>query len=294
MSEIIIRTASSEDRAAVLAFCQQTWEWGDYIEQTWDEWLQDTQGRLLVAERDGQPVGILHLHMVSQSNAWVQGLRVDPHYRRQGIALALHEAAALEAMHRGANYLRLTVEHGNIPSTRLVEHLHMRPVGSYRLYSALPTPPQQKARPTARPRIATTSDTDAIIDYLNTSSIFPLVGGLYYVRWMAQPIEAAWLEERIQAQQVYLLQRWEQIDGIAIAEVRQDHGKQDLSVGYIDGGAIEAISLIAYDLRRRLNEMELKRVSIYAPDMVLVQDAFDGAEYEPVSPPYTTYEQGLF
>jgi GNAT superfamily N-acetyltransferase len=296
MPENTIRPARSEDRDAVFAFCQQTWEWGDYIERIWDEWLDDPQGQLFVAtsvNSHEQPIGIMHLHMVSENDAWAQGLRVDPNYRRQGIARALHETVTIEAMRRGASYLRLTIETDNLPSINLVEQLHMRPIGSYRLYTAPPLP-AQKALPRQRPQLATIEELDEIIEYLNTSSIFPLVGGVYYAKWRAQPITAEWLEERIQAQQVYMLRRWEQIDGLAIAEMRQENGEQTLSVGYIDGTTIEAISFIAYDLRRRLHEMELDRVHIYAPDMVLAQDAFDGAEYEAGSPIYNTYERGLF
>ena len=32
MPQVEIRPARSEDREAVLAFCVETWKWGDYIE----------------------------------------------------------------------------------------------------------------------------------------------------------------------------------------------------------------------------------------------------------------------
>ncbi len=58
MPQIEIRPARSEDREAVLAFSSHTWDWGDYIEYVWDEWLHDPQGMLFVATSDGQPVGV--------------------------------------------------------------------------------------------------------------------------------------------------------------------------------------------------------------------------------------------
>src|SRR5213082_2789620 len=63
MPALEIRPAQPEDREAVLAFCQHTWEWGDYIAFVWDEWLHDKQGVLFVATFDNQPVGIAHLQM---------------------------------------------------------------------------------------------------------------------------------------------------------------------------------------------------------------------------------------
>src|SRR5690242_13725158 len=109
MAYIEVRPARPEDREAVLAFCRNTWEWGDYIEHVWDEWLTDPDGRLFVATVDGRPAGISHLAMVTKTDAWLEGLRVDPQFRQQGLARALDDAVLLEAMQRGAKYARLTI-----------------------------------------------------------------------------------------------------------------------------------------------------------------------------------------
>src|SRR5689334_19752757 len=93
MAHIEIRPAREEDRAAVLAFCAQTWDWGDYIEYVWDEWLRDAQGALLVATSDGTPVGITHMRILTSQEVWLEGMRVDPAYRNQGIAKALNGAS---------------------------------------------------------------------------------------------------------------------------------------------------------------------------------------------------------
>jgi hypothetical protein len=44
LSPARIRRATAGDRAAVLAFCQDTFSWGDYIDQEWDDWLGDPTG----------------------------------------------------------------------------------------------------------------------------------------------------------------------------------------------------------------------------------------------------------
>lgn len=92
MAYIDVRPARPEDREAVLAFCRNTWEWGDYIDQTWDEWLRNPAGRLFVATVEERPAGIVHLDMLTTIDAWLEGLRVDPQYRQQGLARALYEA----------------------------------------------------------------------------------------------------------------------------------------------------------------------------------------------------------
>ena len=293
MAYIEVRAARAEDRAAVLAFCEHTWEWGDYIERAWDGWLSDSAGRLLVATANEKPVGVVHLQMLTESDAWLEGLRVDPTQRQQGIGRALNEAAMAEAMNRGATYIRLATEATNTASIQLARSLHMRQVGAFTLYSATPLliPPRRAVQETTQ--IATLDDMDEIIDYLNVSNVFPLVGGLYYVKFAARPITAELLEQKITQQNIYLLRRWDRLDGLAIAEQREEQQEQRLSIGYIDGMTIEAISLIAHDLRRRAAIMELEKIRAYTPDLVLVHDAFSGVEYEASGSIFCTYERGL-
>ena len=294
MAHIEVRTAQVQDRPVILAFCEHTWEWGDYIERAWDGWFNDPSGKLLVATADEHPVGVVHLQILTDSDAWIEGLRVDPAQRQQGIGRALNEAAMAEAMNQGAAYIRLATEAINTASIQLARSLHMRQVGAFALYTATPilTPPRRSMQETTT-QVATLDDLDTIIDYLNVSNVFPLTGGLYYVKFTAYPITAELLEKKIEEQSVYLLRRWDRLDGLAIAEQREEQQEQRLSIGYIDGMTIEAVSLIAYDLRRRAAALELEKVRAYAPDLVLVHDSFGGVEYETNGSIFWTYERSL-
>jgi GNAT superfamily N-acetyltransferase len=294
MPQIEVRPAQPDDRDAVFAFCANTWEWGDYIEYVWDEWLRNPDGLLLVAIVDGRPVGITHLQMLTKTDAWLEGLRVAPEYRHQGLAKALDEAALVEAMRRGATYARLAIDSRNTRSIEITERGHMRRIGAFAFYLALPLASVEERRAVReRAQLATTADLNEIIDYLNVSSIFPVVGGVYYMGWKAYPITAELLETKIAAQHVYLLRRWDRLDGLAIAEPDTRFDEPRLSLGYIDGPAVESISLLAYDLRRRLTEMGLPGMQAYVPDMVMVRDALSGIEYEWDGSVFYTYERGL-
>jgi RimJ/RimL family protein N-acetyltransferase len=287
-----IRPARPEDREAVLAFCKDTWSWGDYIAYQWDNWLHNPDGRLFVATSDGQPVGIVNICMLTPTDAWLQGLRVAPQFRQQGLAAELNNAALLEAMQRGAKYARLLIESDNTASIRTANRLFMRQVASFSLLTATPQlNPQLSSED--KTQLATLADLDEIIDYLNASNIFPLAGGLYYVNWTAYPITAGLLEAKIKAQQVYLLRRWQRLDGLAIAEVCMERLGKQLSIGYIDGTAIEPISLIAYDLRRQLPELGADSIRAYIPDILLLRDALSGVEYNWDGNLFYTYERGL-
>jgi len=294
MPHIEVRPALTEDCDAVLAFCTNTWESGDYIERVWDDWLHNPDGRLFVATVDERPVGVSHIRMLSSTEAWLEGMRVDPEYRRMGLAVALNRAMLLEAMQRGATLARFMIDAQNTRPIELAERGHMHRVGAFAPYTALPlVASSQKRSVREKTQLATPEDLDEIIDYLNVSNVFPAVGGLYYVGWSGYSITAELLEARIAEQNIFLLRRWDRLDGLAIAEPRAEHIGKCLSLGYIDGTSIEAISLIAYDLRRRLPELGLEAVRAYAPDLVLVRDVLSGIEYEWDGSVYYTYERSL-
>jgi ribosomal protein S18 acetylase RimI-like enzyme len=293
MPETEIRPARAEDRAAVLAFCRQTWEWGDYIEYVWDEWLHDPQGLLLVATVAGQPVAMSHLEMLNQADAWLEGMRVDPAYRQHGLARALDDAMLAEAMKRGATNARLITESANTVAISLIERGFFHKIGAFAQFQAEPeTVPATRQYGLDAPQLATPADLNDIIDYLNASNIFPAIGGLYYRRFTAYAITSALLETKIQAQQVSILRRWNRLDGLAIAEPHQGRSGSQLSIGYIDG-TTESISLIAYALRGQLSHLGLERIAAYVPDLIMVRDAFVGAGYEWDGKIFYTYERGL-
>lgn len=292
VSEIEIRPARTEDRAAVLAFCEHTWEWGDYVEYVWDEWLNDPTGQLLVALDQGQPVGIVHVRMLNATDAWQEGMRVAPSHRQRGIARQLSFEASAEAMRRGATTVRLLTASTNVASIHMVEQVHFRRVGIFTPASATPlTEPSRRTYGMEEPVLATPEDLDQIVDYLNVSNIFPATGGLYYASFVGYRISDTLLKEKIQAGQIYLLRRWERLDGLAVAEIHEGRQGKHLSIGYIDG-TTESISLIAYALLR-LHASGLDGVRANVPDLMMVRDAFIGAGYTLDEEAFYTYERGL-
>jgi hypothetical protein len=105
----------------VLAFASQTWDGWDYMPHAWPVWLDAADGTLLVgcvgptsdgraaatAEGGslsvGQPVAVARTAMLSPTEGWLEGIRVDPQVRGLGVATDL-QVAELHALaaHRPA------------------------------------------------------------------------------------------------------------------------------------------------------------------------------------------------
>ncbi len=86
MSEHTIRQARADDYDDVAAFTQETWsdrDVGDYIPEVFQEWV-DGNGptqRTAVAEVDGKVVGLCQGVLLTDDEAWLQGMRIAPSHR---------------------------------------------------------------------------------------------------------------------------------------------------------------------------------------------------------------------
>lgn len=114
-----IRRARPSDREAVVGFTADTWpdrDAGDYVPRVFDEWVR-TDGddqRTFVADADGRAVGIAQHLLLSDDEAWGQGLRVDPEFRGLDVGSALSRAAFAWARERGATVARGMVFSWNV------------------------------------------------------------------------------------------------------------------------------------------------------------------------------------
>ncbi len=115
---IKIREALPSDKKPVLEFCRDTWPGGDYIQDVWDDWVLDRNGRFIVATKDGVPVGIAHASFQTRDVVWLEGLRVHPDYRGFGIAGRLNRSLVKTAGQRGASIARLSTAISNKASRR--------------------------------------------------------------------------------------------------------------------------------------------------------------------------------
>jgi GNAT superfamily N-acetyltransferase len=90
-NKVLIRPARLEDTPRVIALTSTIWDGHDYVPREWPAWLEDPHGRLVVAELEGQVVGLVRLARIREGEWWLQGLRVDPAYEGRGIASRLHD-----------------------------------------------------------------------------------------------------------------------------------------------------------------------------------------------------------
>jgi ribosomal protein S18 acetylase RimI-like enzyme len=281
-----VRPARPEDRDAVLAFCAHTWQDGDYIEYVWDDWLADetnNTGVLLVGLLDGRPVGINHIRMVSDDEAWLDGMRVDPAFRREGFGGILTSRGLVAAREHGARVARLFTSSDNVASQGMIARYGFFRVAEMVRYRGPALGADEHALYAQVTTLAHPGpdDFERLWEWLVQSNLAPLTGGLEYGDWQARALTEPLLRGYLAADQVRLIEEWGIIQALAIPTVgrRDEETESTLRVRYIDGQA-DAIGRLALALRAEAATRDCRRVELWLPDLLILHDAMDGAGYE--------------
>lgn len=106
-----VRQARLDDYDDVVAFAEQVWpdrETVDYIPDVFERWVESdgpTQ-RTVVVEVDGAAAGLCQGVQLTDDEAWLQGMRIDPAHRGSGLGLVMVEDLFDWARENGATVAR--------------------------------------------------------------------------------------------------------------------------------------------------------------------------------------------
>jgi len=134
MVELIIREANIGDKIHVLKFCKDTFSWGDYIDQVWDSWL--LEGNLFICEKQF-PIGICHAFYL-EDQIWIEGIRIDPNFRRQKIASKLVKHAESIGIEKNISFSYMLIDTQNTKSLSMAYSLNYDIFQTWNFYSLDP------------------------------------------------------------------------------------------------------------------------------------------------------------
>jgi acetyltransferase (GNAT) family protein len=147
---LVVRRARASDEEAILGFATRTWNDWDYIPNAWPVWLAARDGVLLVAAGpDDRAVAISRVAMVSETEAWLEGIRVDPAVRGMEVATDLQVAELHWAAAQKATVLRYATGARNEASHRLGARHGIELLFAYRSYWWSPNPDEDPDDPSA-------------------------------------------------------------------------------------------------------------------------------------------------
>lgn len=155
-----VRQARRDDIASIVPWTTDTFAWGDYVPERIGNWIDAESSAVLVCvSEDDEPRAVAHVTLLSPHEAWLEGARVHPDYRRRGLGSMLNDAGTTWSRQRDARVIRLATEAENAAARSQVEGLSYRKVSSW-LYGEFSVEPH-RCRPRHELRPAPGSDAEA-------------------------------------------------------------------------------------------------------------------------------------
>jgi len=132
MGELRVRRARLEDRAKVLQVEALSTPNLRYLGAVFEHWVHDQLGELIVAELDGEMVGVGKLTIVPDGSAWLEALRVIPAAQGQGVGKRFYERFFEIAAARRLPSMRMYTGIRNAASKGLAERFGFHLAATFR------------------------------------------------------------------------------------------------------------------------------------------------------------------
>lgn len=288
-----IRRATKSDKEEVLRFCVNTFEWGDYIDQVWDLWYSDQAGLLLVAEEEeyslhnkkqSSVIAVSHVSLCpNKYHVWLEGIRVNPNYRRRSVATQLINKMVTYGQEKGAREASAMVTSNNFASQLMMQTNAFTVISKWSYYTIDKTSKRvDKVR--ARSKVAALKDTEMICDYLKQSEIYKSSGQRYFNswRWYSLDLYSNTLADLVKNEKVLVIGN-DPIEGMAIIDKDSDKNNNNIfQIVYLDASnafLLEdlisfAINLIHYE------DVLYDRIEVYSPHTTYVSKVMEQAGTE--------------
>ncbi len=240
-----LREAKFSDKTQVLEFCKNTFSWGDYISDVWDNW--SSEGNLLVLTEKEIPVAVSH-GSICDEQIWIEGIRVNENYRRKGLASHLVLELESVAKNKSCKVSKMLIAENNQNSLYLASSLSYQIEDIWNFYSLIPKKINCKIN------LKKVTNNQSIIDLIltNTSS---------YVRsWRWLPLSKNTIDDLINENRIFYSEKDSIVNAVAILR-ESDHFEKTLMITLVYGNERGINDIIKY-LQNFAIETDYERIQI--------------------------------
>jgi GNAT superfamily N-acetyltransferase len=251
-----VRPARPADKGHLMTFIKDVWGGHDYIPRIWDEWLKDETGKMFVVEADEVPVGMSRVKFLEDGSAWLEGARIHPSFRGQGLASMLGESLIRIATDRGVKVIRLTSWSRNKTAHRAIARIKFKE--SSRI-SAYQPGKGAKFAPLKGVRLAGMSELSRVTRLIRKSREFRLGSGVFWDAFTAASLSPAVIEKLVGEGSV-----WIAGESVAIARLGGEGGETWKQLCFLTGKGDEPLKLVRHVFGLK-NRAKTTRRIIYLP-----------------------------
>lgn len=240
-----IRNAQTTDKEAVLDFCKSTFSWGDYIQDVWDDWI--SEGNLFVLCENKLAVAVCHaFFMDNLKQVWIEGIRVNPNFRKKGYATKLVTYSEYVTKKRGYKASKMLIESNNFKSLNLAESLNYSKSELWNFYALSP-------KKTLIDNLIQTPSSSIIQEFLSNAK--------YYVRsWRWMPLDKPEISFLIDSKKIFISKNNDAIDSL-VTVMTSDHFDNTLLVTLIYATSTGFEKIFKY-LQNMAHENNHKKIQI--------------------------------
>ena len=235
------RKMLQSDKKAMLAICAKIWDGNDFLHMYYDEWVADKKGEFTALLHDGKLVGCAKLTFLTETDAWLQGLRKDPDAGLKGVASAVNNYYIEKLRdYNNLTSIRFSSWAGERSSIVPSERIGFRCIKKRR-WRHLMIEPANVGEIDENTRVEKLYNSDIILEYIHKSGFFQLTDGLINLAWTVYPYS----------------------DELVV----ESFIKPAMCYGIIENGQIKAMSLIHYARALSLSFFDADDIS-YAREII--------------------------
>lgn len=229
----------------------------------WEAWAEEPAHQVLIEEEDA-PVGVLHVALVSATEAWLEGLRVRRD--RQGAGIGGRLVAEGEAMARryGAGIVRTAVPAHDYAAQQVAERAGFRTVARAVVYETPISDGPIDVPFDALVAEAESRDVTPLTSWLRGAETLVAWGGLIPLGWRFRTLRPELVKGLVRDERV--LRAGETVEGAALFNV---HGDAAV-VGVLEGSPPQRHAL-AGAVALRARAQGASRLAFFAPDEQALQ-----------------------
>ncbi|MFX0116877.1 MAG: GNAT family N-acetyltransferase, partial [Candidatus Hodarchaeota archaeon] len=202
---------------------------------------------------------ICRVRIVKSGEAWFEGLRVDPQYRKQGIATMLNQEISSFAKHEGARIGRSCIVSLNEIAQNLARKLGFKFVTEFMHLECEP----YYFKDGGATRWGKMEDIEAINEFLKNSAVYAKSSGLYTILFTWMSLESEDVETFVRSKKVIVSEKKGRIRGVIIIDdrIEQAWNTKAIQTCYIDGDTESVGDMIGFLLNHAAKQ---KLEKIYA------------------------------
>jgi GNAT superfamily N-acetyltransferase len=224
--KLLVRPVTMADKSAVLRVSSRIWEGNDYVPLFFDRWVKE--GGFWAGEMRGRLVGYGKATELGPGELWLEGLRVDPDYRKRGLGKELSRQVVLRTLDKRPVSLRLATADVNHESIHIIETvMGFKPYAQYRFFVGEP------GKSSPGPRLAAPTVAQAL-DYIERSAELSASRGLLQSTWLFLSLDRRYVAELERNGYVFGYRAAGKLAGLMVLRPHRYHGN-DLDISFVAG-----------------------------------------------------------